>query len=125
MRAFTRRVYRVLGALAIVAGIAAFVKPSLVLGADATTNLTEHLIREEASAFVFIGLMFLWCARHFDQRRPVHVALIVFSVLWAGAHWVEYARDLRRIGSPLVNSGPFAILAITLPRGSRLPERPA
>ncbi len=73
------------------------------------------LTRELSSAFVFIGLMFFWCLRHYDQRRPVHLAFLVFITLFAGVHWQDYFGDRRDVMSPLVNSIPVALLAITAP----------
>src|SRR5687768_8968668 len=73
----TLGLYALFGGVSLIAGAAALLAPGIVLG-DATTPLTAHLIREEAAAFVFIGLMFFWCIRHFEQRRPVHLALLVF-----------------------------------------------
>jgi hypothetical protein len=117
MRAFTVAVYGLLGVLAVVAGLIAFVMPAVALPPNELTPLTSHLTRELSSAFVFIGLMFFWCIRHYEQRRPVHLAFLAFIVLFAGVHWLDYLGDRRDVMSPLLNSIPVALLAITAPFG--------
>ena len=116
MKGFTVAVYAVFGVLALAAGLVAFVMPAVALPADQFTPLTSHLTRELSSAFVFIGLMFFWCIRHYPQRRPVHMAFLVFIALFAGVHWQDYFRsNSGNLTSPLVNSVPVALLAITAP----------
>jgi hypothetical protein len=115
MKTFTVIVYGLLGVLAIAAGLVAWVMPAVALPAGEATPLTSHLTRELSSAFVFIGLMFFWCIRHYEQRRPVHMAFLVFIVLFAGVHWHDYLADRRDVMSPLVNSIPVALLAIAAP----------
>lgn len=115
MKAFTVGVYALFGTLALAAGLVAWVMPAVALPAGEWTPLTSHLTRELSSAFVFIGLMFFWCIRHYAQRRPVHVAFLVFIVLFAGVHWLDYLGDRMDMMSPLVNSIPVALLLITAP----------
>ena len=115
MRTFTQVVYGVFGAAAIVAAIGALVSPRLVTG-DAVTPLTAHLMREQAAGFVFIGAMLFWCIRHFDQRRYVHLALLAFTTIFAGIHWADYLQSYRHVWSPIVNSIPSVLLALTAPR---------
>ena len=57
MTAFTKALYALLGTLAVAAGAVALVMPGIVLPPDMATPIGAHLVREEASAFVFIGLM--------------------------------------------------------------------
>ena len=114
MGALSRAVYAVFGTLAIVVGAATLVMPQLVLG-DERDGLAAHLVREEAAAFVFIGLMYFWCLRHFAQRRPVHLGLLLFSTLFAAIHWVEYIGGNRELLSPLLNSVPALALLATAP----------
>ena len=115
MKTFTVVVYALFGALALAAGLVAWVMPAVALPAGEATPLTSHLTRELSSAFVFIGLMFFWCIRHYQQRRPVHMAFLVFIALFAGVHWHDYLRDRMDVMSPLVNSVPVALLLITAP----------
>ena len=70
MKGFTVAVYAVFGVLALAAGLVAFVMPAVALPADQVTPLTSHLTRELSSAFVFIGLMFFWCIRHYRSGGP-------------------------------------------------------
>jgi hypothetical protein len=119
MKLFSRVVYIVFGALAVISGAAALLAPSLVLGSDVYSPLTAHLIREQAAGFVFIGLMFFWCLTHFDQRRPVHLGLLLFTALFAAIHWADYLQDRRQLWSPLVNTLPALALAVAAPFGRR------
>jgi len=117
MTTFTRGVYIVFGTLALLAGVVALLRPAIILP-DVYSHLTAHLIREEAACFIFVGLMFFWCFFHVDERRPVHLALLAFTAIFAGIHWADYLRDLRDLRSPLVNTLPVLILAVTAPWAS-------
>ena len=116
MKGFTIAVYALFGSLALLAGLVTFVMPAVALPADQLTPLNSHLTRELSSALVFIGLMFFWCIRHYQQRRPVHMAFLVFIALFAGVHWQDYFRNSGgNLASPLVNSVPVVLLAVTAP----------
>jgi uncharacterized membrane protein len=115
MRALTVSVYALFGTLALVAGLMALVTPSVVISEASSSELIAHLTREEGAAFVFIGLMFLWCLSHYEQRRPVHLAFLVFIVLFAGIHWHDYLQNRRDVMSPVINTIPVLLLAITAP----------
>jgi hypothetical protein len=78
-------------------------------------------VREQGAEAVFIGLMAIWCLRHFEARRPVHLALLVFAALFAAVHWLEFVHARRGLASPLVNSVPLAALLATTPSGGRVP----
>jgi hypothetical protein len=115
MEGFARGVYAVFGWLALLGGAAILVMPSLLVR-PGDPPVIAHLLREEAAAFIFIGLMFLWARRHFSSRRPVHRAFMVFTALLAAVHWVDYFGDAGRIWPSLVNTVPFVILLLTAPR---------
>jgi hypothetical protein len=114
MTFFTRGMYVVFGTLAVAAGAIALFVPSLAIP-EARSGLTAHLVREQAAGFVFIGLMFFWCLRHFEQRRPVHLALLLFTSLFAAIHWADYVRSGHYLVGPLVNTLPVIALAATAP----------
>jgi len=124
MKTFTLVVYAVSGVGALVAGIVALIVPGRALPPHARTALTQHLIREEAAAFVFIGMMLLWCVRHFERRRPVHIGLVVFTGLFAVIHWLGYLEDGRVSVSAIVNTIPFVIFALTMPRARAAAGQP-
>lgn len=115
MKAFTRAIYAAFGALAVGAGTAALLAPALALPQEMYSPMTAHLIREQAAGFVFIGLMFFWCFRHFEQRRPVHLALLLFTGLFAAIHWADYLQEHRDLLSPVINTLPVLALAATAP----------
>jgi uncharacterized membrane protein len=115
MKAFTLAIYAVLGALALSAGTAALLVPALAIPPESYSPMTAHLIREQAAGFVFIGLMLFWCLRHFEQRRPVHLALLLFTGLFAAIHWADYLQEHRYVLSPVINTLPVLALAATAP----------
>ena len=113
-RTAARAVYAILAVVTGGVGLFALIKPALVLSAGSYAPFTAHLVQEQAAGGIFIGLMALWCLFHFDQRKQVHVALLVYFALFAGIHWAEYFAGTRHIASPLLNSLPLlALLAIT------------
>src|SRR5215469_13822163 len=101
MKPIALAVYALIGALGVILGIAVLLKPALALPPDARSPLTAHLIREQGAEGVFIGLMAFWCLVHFEQRRPVHYALLLFAALFAAIHWAEYFANRRQLMSPL------------------------
>jgi hypothetical protein len=115
MKPIALAVYALIGTFAVILGIAVLLKPALALPPDAHSPLTAHLIREQGAEGVFIGLMAFWCLVHFEQRRPVHYALLVFAALFASIHWAEYLANRRPLMSPLVNSVPLLLLGATAP----------
>lgn len=110
-----RVVYGVFGALAIGLGMLVLVDPARALPAEAVSPLTAHLIREQGAEGVFVGLMAVWCLFNFEQRRQVHLALLLFTALFAAIHWAEYLHARRHLASPLFNSVPFLALLATTP----------
>jgi hypothetical protein len=119
MKWVARMVYGIFGALAIGLGLLVLFDPALALPPDAYSPLTAHLIREQGAEGVFIGIMALWCLFHFEQRRPVHLALLLFAAVFAAIHWAEYLHARRHLSSPLVNSLPFLAFLATTPLPSR------
>ncbi|HXT72168.1 MAG TPA: hypothetical protein VN700_20600 [Vicinamibacterales bacterium] len=91
--------------------------PSLLATSD-DPGIVSHLLREEAAAFVFIGLMFLQAWRHFDRRRIFHTAFVVFTGLFAAVHWIGLFGDDPVWWPSVVNTVPFALMLITIPRGA-------
>jgi len=112
MTAFTKVVYALLGTFALVAAAVALVWPELALPPDALP-IARHLVREQAALFIFIGLMFFWCLTHYEQRRPVHLALLAFIIVFAGVHWLDYVSGRAGIVGPLINTIPVALIAVT------------
>ena len=102
MKGFARAVYLVV----------ALVRPQSALHAEEVSPLTTHLVQEQAAGGVFIGAMALWCFFKFERRRPVHLALLLFTALFAAIHWAEYFHARRTLVSPLVNSAPFVVLVL-------------
>jgi hypothetical protein len=115
MRAITLVLYGVGGALAVLAGLVAVAAPRMILSGAEITPLAAHLIQEEGATFVFIGSMLLWCTRHFERRRPVHLAMVVLTALFAVIHWMGYVRHPEYIAPALVNTVPFVLFALTAP----------
>jgi hypothetical protein len=112
VKGFARAVYLALGALILALSVLTLFRPELALHPAETTGTTTHLVREQAAGGVFIGAMAVWCFFHFERRRPVHLALLLFTALFAAIHWAEYLGARRTLVSPLANSAPFALLAL-------------
>ena len=115
MERIARAFYGIIGVLALAAGAAVLAAPSLLARPEAPA-VVSHLLREEAAAFVFIGLMCMWAFRDPAARRPIHFSLLVFTGLFAAIHWAEYFKDFRHIASPILNTIPSAVLLVTAPR---------
>jgi hypothetical protein len=115
MKAFTKLVYVVLGVFALAAAAVTLVRPEVALPPDLALPIARHLVREQAALFIFVGLMFFWCLRHYEQRRPVHLALLAFVVVFAGVHWLDYVSGRAGIVFPLINTIPVALIAATAP----------
>ena len=113
MQALTRTLYWLVAAFGIAAGLLAVVAPSAIL--PDLTPLASHLAREEGAAFVFIGLVAAWCARHPEAGRPAHYAFLILTALFSGIHWWGYLSSGGYAGGALVNTIPFAAFAATLP----------
>lgn len=124
MKSLAKAVYVVFGTLGVGLGIVALVRPALALPPETVSPLTAHLIQEQGAEGIFIGLMAFWCLFNLPRRRPVHIALLVFTALFAGIHWAEYLQARRGFASPLFNSIPFLAFLITAPfsRASELAQ---
>jgi hypothetical protein len=107
MPRFAKAVYGLFGVLALAAGAVVLVWPSAVVR-QTDPPVVTHLLQEQAAAFVFIGLMCLWCRRHFAHRRPVHAALLVFAGLYAAVHWWGVP------GGDPPSPGAYATLALVI-----------
>jgi len=114
-RRFAILVYAVLGTLGVAGGILALINPSIAVPPGTVSPLIWHLVREQGSEGIFIGLMFFWCAWHFEQRRSVHFALLLLTLIFAVIHWTEYFSGRRELLSPVLNSVPFLLLVVTAP----------
>lgn len=120
MRTVFKSIYGVFGAGAIALGLLALISPGSAVNQASNSFLLGHLVREEAAAAIFIGLMLLWCIFNYERRAGVHYALMVFAFLLAAIHWFDYLSGHLRWLSPLFNSVPFLTLLVML-----LLDRPA
>jgi hypothetical protein len=116
MALITRALYAIFGILSLVSGLVAAVKPSLIFPPEESAGYAGHLIREQGALFVFAGLMFFWCLRHFESRRPVHLAFIVFLAIYSGIHWAGYFDTGERLFGAIATSIPALALLATVPR---------
>ena len=119
MKILTLVIYALSGAGAMLGGIAAIVSPALILPGAELPPLARHLAREEGAAFVFIGGMVLWAARHYDRRRPVHLGMVVLTALFAAIHWQGYFESGHYASAAVVNTIPFVLFALTTPLDPR------
>ena len=122
MDGLARTTYALFGTLSLLAGAVVLIAPSVLADAD-DPPVISHLLREEAAAFVFIGLICLWAFRNAAARKPVHLALLVFTTLFALIHWVDYLGDRRYLLSPILNTIPTIVLLISAPAAFRSVSR--
>lgn len=116
MRKVNMIVYTLLGAGAILYGVAAIFFPATLVSEAAQSGHLKHILREQGASAVFIGLMSFWCIAHYEQRRVVHYFLTVFALLLAGVHWIDYGDGDKPLMSGLINSVPFLVMsALAIP----------
>jgi hypothetical protein len=115
VRVAAKAVYLLLGTASLSLGLVALLVPSAALPPDSISALTVHLVREQAAHGIFLGLMAWWCFWRFEQRRSVHVALLIFAALFAVIHWAEFLGGRRELLSPILNTLPFLALCVTTP----------
>lgn len=121
MKKISLLVYALYGSVALIVGVTALLFPA-TLEPDAPSRFI-HILREGGAASVFVGLISFWLLFHYDQRRTVHLLLIVFAFLIAGIHWFDYLGGRKPLASALLNSVGFAVLfaiAIVSPRPKKV-----
>jgi hypothetical protein len=69
MKTTSLLIYALLGAGAILYGVANLVFPAILVKEAATSFPVSHIMREEAAASIFIGCMMLWCIFNYERRR--------------------------------------------------------
>lgn len=111
MRKLNTIIYAAFGALAMVYGVGALIRPHAIVP-EASQFPISHLVREQGASGVFIGLMFMWCISNEDRRTAVHYFLTLFALLLAVIHWLDFFNGHLSWKSPLYNSVPFLILLL-------------
>jgi len=119
----TQAIYGLFGALAIALGLVALLVPRWITPPELYSPFVGHLTREQGAEGIFVGMMSIWCLLHLEERRPVHLALLLFTALFAAIHWAGYFEpgSGRTLLSPLMNTVPFVMFLIATPR-SRPPD---
>lgn len=112
MRKLNSIIYGVFGALALVYGIGALIRPQAIAPEAAQSFEVGHLLREQGAAGVFIGLMFVWCIFNEERRTAVHYFFTLFAFLVAAIHWFDFFNGHLSWKSPLYNTAPFLILLL-------------
>ena len=106
-----KMVYVVFGGIAILFGLANLIAPS-VLHSDAAESFPlMHNLREQGAAFVFLGLMSVWCSFNYERSRTIHYFLTLFNLFIAGIHWNDFLNGHLPLMSPLFNSIAFVVFA--------------
>lgn len=105
-------IYGVFGALALVYGLGALIRPQAIAPEADQSFEVGHLLREQGAAGVFIGLMFVWCIFNEPKRTAVHYFLMLFAFLVAAIHWWDFLNGHLSWKSPLYNTVPFLILLL-------------
>ncbi len=105
-------IYGIFGAVALAYGSANLLFPTLLVPEAAQSFPLTHILKEQAAAAIFIGLMFWWCIFNFERRAAVHYCLMVFTFLLAAIHWFDYFAGHLHWMAPIYNSVPFLVLSI-------------
>lgn len=104
-------VYVVFGTIAILYGLANLLAPSALHSELAQSFPLMHNLREQGAAFIFLGLMSLWCSFNYERSRTIHYFLTLFNLLIAGIHWYDFLKGYLPVTSPLLNSIAFLVFA--------------
>jgi hypothetical protein len=112
MRKINIVLYALIGAGAVLFGVAALFSPTFLESEAVQSGELRHILREQGAAVVFLGLMSFWCIVHYEQRRGVHYFLVLFGLLLAGIHWNDYLQGTRPIMSGVINSVPLLVLLV-------------
>lgn len=110
MRKTNLVLYTLIGAGAILYGVGALFFPTFLESEAAQSVELKHILREHGATAIFLGLMSFWCIPHYEQRRAVHYFLMLFGLLLAGIHWVDFFNGNRPLMSGLINSVPFLVM---------------
>lgn len=108
MKKLSLVVYGIFGSVAVLAGTAALLFPTM-LEPDGSAEMI-HIFREQGAALIFVGLMSFWLLFHYEQGRTVHLFLTAFAFLIAAVHWWDFVGSRRPLASALVNSLGFVVL---------------
>ena len=111
MRKINSVFYGIFGAGAIAYGMVNLLLPTFMVREAGRSFVLSHILREQAAAAIFVGLMFLWCILNYERRAAVHYFLVVFAFLLAAIHWFDYLTGHLNWMSPLYNSVPLVVLA--------------
>jgi len=103
LRIIHRIIYYLFGLLLLLFSIFSIFNKSC---AEVYSPNSYHLMRELGIAYLFVGLVSLWCGYRMTYSKEIRILLIVFFLLFAGFHWVEFASGNRTLTSPLLNSIP-------------------
>ena len=112
MRKTNTVIYGMLGVVAILYGATALLFPARLVPEAAQSFPLTHILREQAAAVIFVGLMSLWCIFNYERRAAVHYFLMVFALLLAVIHWFDHFAGHLHWMAPLYNSVPFIVLSI-------------
>jgi len=105
-------IYGILGAGAIAYGVVNLLFPAFMVREAGSSFVLSHILREQAAAAIFIGLIFLWCILNYERRGAVHYFLMVFAFLLAAIHWVDYFSGHLNWMSPVYNTVPLIVLVL-------------
>ena len=135
LRAITKGVYAVLGALYVLAGVGAMVLPLgwvspewagpeavAPYAAVAPESYLNHLTQEFGTLAIAVGFVFLWQARQAQHRRSLHWLLTLYLMLDASIHWVGPQGLIGSLRRGVINSIPpllFLILGVLWRRADR------
>ena len=114
MKKIDQIIYGLFGGGALLYGIVNLLFPAILVKEAASSFLVSHIMREQAAAAIFVGLMSLWCISNYERRRVVHYFLLVATFLLAAIHWFDYLSGHLDWMAPLYTTVPFVVLLLMI-----------
>ncbi len=114
MKRIDQIIYALFGGGALLYGAVNLLFPALLVKEAASSFPVSHILREQAAAAIFVGLMSLWCISNYERRRVVHYFLLVLAFLLAAIHWFDYLSGHLNWMAPVYNTVPFVVLLLMI-----------
>jgi hypothetical protein len=121
IRPVARFVYGLLGVVSIVAasvvlllgtGLVPAAVSNFLLEIGGGNDDTMHLIQEYAAFLFVVGVVHLWCARHYDLSLFFHWVLTFFWLFIALIHWFDYKGSFHAGWDRVIDTVPFVVFLL-------------
>ena len=119
--AVTQSVYVLSGVIYVLLGVGVLLLGTKLLPAWIRDRIFEigksepdtmHLIQEWGTLCVFVGILLLWFARHYEKSNKFHWAVTFYLALDAWIHWFNAYGHFENRPRAIINAIPFAVFLI-------------